>query len=744
MLKERISIILLALFVISFFNTSSSYASGKGKLRGFVTDSTNGEPISYANIAIKGTPLGAPSDNKGYYYIPSIPEGEHTVVVSFLGYQSQVIKVMIKADEITQVDIKLVPSNIRLQEISVIGERSVRENEIDLGLQKITKNEIEMIPTGFESDLFKTIQSSAGVSSTGDVTARYYVRGGSSNQNLVLLNGVTVYNPFHALGIYSVIDPEMISLAEFNKGGFGPEYGGRLSSVLNIITRDGNKSNLQANATAGMLSGKAALEGPIPGGSFLLTGRKSYYSKMLSKFLDGRDAPFDFYDFSFKINDQQPDWLKNGKFIVHGFFSGDRINNNDQLVEDYDIKNNILGINWYQIWASPLYSFISLSYSGYKAEVLPNLSDSKSRLNKIRDITANFNFTYIYDSKDELDFGAEYKSLNSVLQEQNLYYQNINYEKKSDALSGFVKYKFYRYENFGIDLGMRVNFLSLTEKIPMLLEPRFNFTWRIHPLLSLKAAICRSSQTMTTLSNDKELIAVFEPWTILPDNLSPAEATQYMTGVQAYVTEKLTLEIEGYYKSQKLLSVPNRKKYDAHDADYINIDGESYGLECSSKYQNNFLFFKTAYSLSWSYLINGTEKYFPRYDYRHSLNIFSGFDLGEGFSLSLTWAFNSGMPYNPVDGSYYRLLITDPWDVSVLTVKPAQNWNMKEVKRLPFYHRLDIGLSKKFHTSFAEFTIDASVLNVYNRKNIFYFDIQTGKQINMLPFLPSISLRAEL
>lgn len=733
------------LFVlILLLNSSNISAAGKGKLRGFVTDSTKGEAIPYANLALKATPFGSPSDTKGYYFVPSIPAGQYVLVISCLGYQTQEKNVEIKENEITQVDIKLVPTSIKLQEISVIGQKSVRENEIDLGLQKINASELKMIPSGLESDIFKALQSTPGVSSTGDITARHYVRGGSSNQNLVLLNGVSVYNPFHALGIYSAIDPEMISVVEFYKGGFGPEFGGRLSSVMNIITRDGNKNRLEASGTAGLLSGKASVEGPIPGGSFIMTGRKSYYSKSLSKYFNGKDTPFDFYDASFKANFSLPGIMKNGKFIVHGFLSGDKIKNNDPMIEDYDLKNNILGVNWYQVWSSPLFSVVSVSYSGFDGQVIPNLSQAKTRSNTVSDISTNWAFTYIYDSKDEIDFGLDHKYLKTDLKLQNLFNQESGLKKDATALAAYMKYKFYRYENFGIDLGMRLNLLSLAKKIPLIIEPRFNFTWRLSPLFSLKAALGRFSQEVTTLANENEIVSVFEPWTILPDNLASSEATHMLLGFQAFLSENFNVEVESYYKSLKFLAEPNMRKFLPGDPDYANIDGQAYGIELLAKYQSNDFYMKTGYSLSWSYKLNNGIKYFPRYDYRHSLNVLLGYNLGWGFSADASWTFNSGMPGSTITGFYERFTINDVSSLDPEITQPAVLWDRINMKRLPLYHRLDLGLSKKLKLDFADFEINASVINVYDRKNLFYIDLKTGKKVYMLPFFPSISIKASI
>ncbi|HEX2865638.1 MAG TPA: TonB-dependent receptor [Ignavibacteriales bacterium] len=741
------ALLLPLLFFFAFTKTdASAAASSGGKLRGIVTDSTSGEAVAYANVYIKSLRLGSPTDNKGYYFIPAIPAGKYKIIVSCIGFRSKELTAEITEGEIKQLNIQLIPGSIKLEEISVLGNKSVRENEADLGLQKISIKEIQMMPTGVEADIFKVLQSSPGVSSTGDVTSRYFVRGGNSNQNLVLLNGVTVYYPFHALGIYSTIDPEMISGMEFYKGGFGPEFGGRLSSVLNVLTRDGNKNSFHASGTAGLLSGKASVEGPIPGGSFLVTGRKSYYARALKKFLNDQDAPFDFYDMSFKVNYANPAILYNGKFTVHGFMSQDMVKNGDPFKEDYSIKNQLFGLNWYQIWASPLLSEITLSSSNFEAEVLPNFSQSKPRNNFVHDFTNRFNFTYIYDSRDELNFGLENRFISTGLKMQNLYGRNISFDQSGYGLTGFANYKFYRYENVGFNLGMRINFASISELRPFLLEPRINVTYKPVPVLALKAGFGRYSQEMITVSNENDLISIFEPWTIIQPNIAASEATQLTLGLSYYLTENFSVDLEGYYKYLTNLSEANYNKYFVTDPDYINVNGEAYGFESLVKVQTSGMYLKTGYSLSWSFKIDPKgQLYIPKYDLRHSLNILTGYNLGAGFEVNATWFLNSGLPFSPVTGFYDRLNINDVWSFQDLSnFKASTIWDRRNLKRLTVYHRLDVGMSKKFTFGFARFTLDASIMNVYNRKNIFYFDRNTGKQVNMLPFLPSVSLKVEL
>lgn len=738
------------LFILSFsfliISNINLFAQGKGYLRGFISDSLNGEVIAYANVVVKGTTIGATTDSRGYFQIAAVPEGKQQVIFSCIGYTKQEKEIIIRSEKITQVKVELSPASVKLQEVSIIGQKAVRSNEADLGLENITPKQIEMLPTGVESDIFRFLQSTPGVRSTGDVTAKYYVRGGSSDQNLVLLNGATVYNPFHALGIFSVIDPEMISLMEFNKGAFPASYGGRLSSVLNIITKDGNKNSFHGNANASLMSGKAAVEGPIPYGSFIATGRKSYYSKVLKKYLNNKEAPFDFYDFSFKVNYADPDIITDGKLMAHGFISKDAILNDDPFQEDYTIRNNIFGINWQKVWSSPLFSVLNVSYSGFNAELIPNLSNSKPRVNDLSDLSAELNFTYMYPGGDELAFGLYSKIMDTKLGLVNLYGTRVDFQQTGTDFSGFVNYRFYRYENVGLDIGIRMKFLAFTKYRPYLFEPRVNFTWRPNPTLAFKAAIGRYSQEIVTISDENELISIFEPWIIIPDKVAASETTQLITGVKSYLSDQLIIELEGYYKILSNLLEINYEKFTAATRDYVNVDGEAYGLEFQLEYKPSDIYLKGSYALGWAYKIKNNKRYFPRYDSRHSMNILLAYELGSDWQVNSTWTLNTGMPFTPIDGFYDRMEIGNPWSSGYASgeYKPVINWGEKNSSRLPVYHRMDLSVTKKFQTSIADITLGGSIINVYDRKNIFYFDRDTGERIYMLPFFPSVSLRVDL
>ena len=191
-----------------------------GQLRGIITDSLSSESLSFANVIIEELNAGSSTDEHGYYFIPSLPPNKYTLMVSYVGYLTKSFSIVVAKNKITNVDIELIPINIELQTIETVWQRIVEKNEPNIGLQKISIKKLESLPKGVETDIFRSLAYVPGINFTGDVSAKYYVRGSDNNQNLILLNGTTIYNPFHALGLFSVIDPAMVKDIKLYKGGF--------------------------------------------------------------------------------------------------------------------------------------------------------------------------------------------------------------------------------------------------------------------------------------------------------------------------------------------------------------------------------------------------------------------------------------------------------------------------------------------------------------------------------------------
>ena len=420
-MKRILFVILAIIFLYQLTESNTIVAQQRtGTIRGLVTDSTSGEALSYANVYIQSINRGTSTDRKGYFFLRSVKANRYyAVTVSFLGYQTKTVHVLVAPEKITQVDFELIPSGVELETVEKVEDKIAKENATDVGLDKISIKDVEKLPRGVETDIFRSLNYLPGVQSAGDVSAKYYVRGSNSNQNLVMIEGATIYNPYHALGLFSVVDPEMINSIEFYKGGFTAEYGGRLSSVLRLVTKDGNKNRFAGKASASFLSGKALVEGPIPGGSFMLTGRKNFSSDILKKFLNDKSVPADFYDMSFKVNYQNEEFLKDGRFTFHGFFSNDKINNDDPFQADFKWNTSLFGIKWFQLSDSPLFYEAGFYVSSFTGEVIPNLSRTKPQKNEVVDASVRFDFKYVYDSNDELDLGFHIQEIKTDLNIEN-------------------------------------------------------------------------------------------------------------------------------------------------------------------------------------------------------------------------------------------------------------------------------------------------------------------------------------
>ncbi len=744
------SFLFLRLTLIFFFlSVTALYSQGRGTIRGIVTDSTNGEALAFCNVLVNELNIGASTDSHGLYIITSVPaRSKYTLIVSYVGYQTKKIILSVTKNKITELNVALSPVGIKMETVETVGEKVIGKNATDIGLQRISMRDIEMLPKGVEADVFRSLQYLPGVRSTGDVSARYYVRGSSSNENLVLLNGITIYNPFHAFGMFSVIDPDMINSVEFYKGGFTSEIGDRLSSVLDIITKDGNKNTFAGSATSSFLTGKVLFEGPIPNGSFMITGRKSYYSEILKKFLNDKSAPIDFYDMSLKLNYSNPNFIKGSKFDITGFISGDNLNNNSPYTENMSWSNKLLGLDWFQLTDSPLYFEIGISWSNFKGEVDPKLSSAKPKNNQLDDITTKMDFNYIFPSKDELSIGTEIKDVNTTLYLENSLGAISDIGSSGTNISVYGKYKFLRYENFGADVGARIAAVSLLSSSdnPFMIQPRVSMTYRIFPAIALKGSWGIYEQELTTLSDENEVISLFEPWIIIPDYLKPAGSIQYSIGMTTDFTSSISLDVEGYYKIMKNIPTLNDNKISSTDPDLISATGESYGWEFLFRFNNNPFAFTASYTLSWAYKDVNGWLYYPRYDSRNSIDLTLEYNFGNDWYATITWVYNTGLPFTQSLGFYNKLYFNDlysDWPIYE-NYQPLQILSDKDLGRLPDYHRLDLSLSKSFNISWVRFRLDASIINVYNRANIFYFKRDTGERVNMLPFLPTATIKIEL
>ncbi len=734
-------------FVLLVFLFVNLNAQSTGKLRGFLTDKATGEALAFGNVYIKEINRGASTNTEGLYFITSIPGGkEYEVTYSYMGYQTKKIKIFIAKNKITQVNVALDHVSIQLGTIEKIGKRTIEKNETNIGLQRLTIKQLEVIPQSVETDIFRSLQTMPGVRFTGDISAKYYVRGGASNQNLVLLNGSPIYNPFHAFGMFSVIDPEIMNSAEFYKGGFPAQYGGRLSSILRIQTKDGNRNKFGAKASASFLTAKALLEGPIPHGSFIFSGRRTYSTRVLKKFLNGNQPPFEFYDLFGKITYRNQEFFPGAKFSFQAFTSQDKLLNDDPLKEDFKWVNNVFAFNWFQVYSSPLYSSFTISSSRFLGELIPNLSNARPKKNEVNDISLKMDFTYLFDNKNEIEFGVQFQGLHTILRLENQFGINTKIDNSGAYIGAFVKYKLMQFENFGADVGTRANLKGLMGAGDFFIEPRINLTYNIFPWFKLKGSYGVYQQEITTVSEETEVISLFEPYIIIPDYLPVSRAIHYIAGFEIQPLTSLKIETEAYYKDLKNITAVNDNKKFLEDKDLLSAQGEAYGMEISANYLTPKVTFTASYSLAWAYKVVNGWRYLPRFDARHTINLNLGVKLGKGWQASAMWIFGSGLPYTQIIGYYDKLALGDFHNGRYIydSYMPYAILGDKNLGRLPNYHRLDLSLSKKIDLKYLKVDLTFAILNVYNRKNIFYFHRDTGEIVNMLPFFPSATVKVEL
>ncbi len=343
-----------------------------GFLRCLVTDSLSGEPLPFANVIIKELNRGGISNSKGYLIISGLRPQNVNVEISYIGFAKKNIQINIKRNVVTNLIAQLVSKNIQMGLIETKSVGIASESLTNLGLKTFSLKDIDRLPKGLELDVFKSLQNIAGVQSSGDASSRFFVRGSSSNENLILLDNTVLYNPFHAFGLLSAIDPDMINSVEFYKGGFPVDYTDRLSSVIRVNTKNGNNSNYSGKASLSLLTAKFLAEGPIPYGSFIITGRKNYSNWILEKYRNDDAMPADFYDLFAKIKYTNNNFLKDASFTLSTFVSNDKVVYQNPNLEDFKWNNKSIALNYFQVSDSPLFFQIDLSHSYFKGERLPN------------------------------------------------------------------------------------------------------------------------------------------------------------------------------------------------------------------------------------------------------------------------------------------------------------------------------------------------------------------------------------
>ncbi|HPE86612.1 MAG: TonB-dependent receptor [Bacteroidales bacterium] len=761
------NLLYLITFFLLLFIVSGAMAQ-KGTIRGFVYEASTGEPAIFVNVYLYKTTFGAATDINGYFVIDKIPAGAYDLMVTSIGYDSLVMPVTVQADKIQSINLNLNESAYQIKGVNISASRQEAKTETNTSVVKITPKQIDKIPAvGGQKDFAQYLQVLPGVVFTGDQGGQLYIRGGSPIQNKVILDGMVIYNPFHSIGLFSVFDSDLMINADVYTGGFGAEYGGRISSVMDIRTRDGNKTHLGGKFDVSTFGAKILLEGPLKkkfensgSSSFVLSAKTSYLNQsaqtLYTYIPDG--LPYTYRDLYGKVSLNA---ANGSKLNLFGFNFNDAVNGYKGLA-DYSWGSFGGGSNFVVIPGNtPTLLEGNFAYSRY--DISMQEGELKPRTSAIDGFNLGMTFTY-FIGKDEIKYGVEMLGFNTNFRFYNGLGLKIEQDEHTTELGLFIKYK-GMYKNWIIEPSFRLQYYaSLGNTSP---EPRLAVKYNATDRLRFKLASGIYSQNFISATSDRDVVNLFYGFLSGPDNLPETflgedlthklqKANHLIIGMEYDLTYTLTLNVEGYYKDFTQLTNLNRNKvyddiqqnYDKPDylkKDFIIEKGDAYGVDFTLKYDYKRIYLWMVYSHGYVTRTDEILKYYPHYDRRHNVNLLGTYTTGQDLSweFSARWNFGSGFPFTLTQGFYEQILFTNGIFENYLTTNGdlAVIYADLNTGRLPYYHRFDVTIKKSWEigrTTKIEAT--AGVTNVYNRENIFYIDRITNDRINQLPILPSAGI----
>ncbi len=758
-------------FVVALLVLAVLPVQAQNTIKGVLLDADKGEAIPYAQVFLDGTNYWSSTDINGYFLINKVPDGSYTLRVRYISYEEYSEPITLKHQTVVR-NIQLKPTSTRLKDVVITGNKmEERKLQTQVSVEKITSSQIQQMPSiGGQADLAQYLQVLPGVNSTGDQGGQLYIRGGSMIQNLTLLDGMIVYNPFHSIGLYSIFETDVILNADIYTGGFGAEYGGRLSSVMDISTRDGNKKHHTGKVGLNTFGASLILEGPLKKertGStstitYLLTAKNSFLSKSsqaLYSYIDG-GLPFDFLDIYGKLS------INSGmgsKVNFFGFRFDDQVYGYQSLA-DYHWRNYGAGTNFALMTGSSSLIDGTVAYSKYDVSFYDGTATPKySAIGGFNIALGIVNFL----GNNKLKYGIGIEGYSTDYHYTNSYGVNRSQDENTTSLSAYATYNL-RLGNWLIDPGVR--FISYSSLGELSLEPRIAAKYNANDKLRFKFASGIYSQIILDARSDHDIVNLFNGFLTGSGQLNlptvyrgePVEscvqrAQHIVAGVEYDMIDHLTLNLEFYFKNfSQLIGMNHNQLYDRSDpayapggiyeqpqyylTDFIIEKGHATGLDFSACYDIERLYLWATYSLGFVQRTDEVQTYNPHYDRRHTVNLLATYALGEErqWELSGRWSFGSGFPYTKTLGLYENLTFQNGIGTDYLTENGNIGVYYGEIYagRLPTYHRLDLGVKRKF--SFGKrglVELSLSVTNAYNRNNIFYFDRISFDRVDQLPIL---------
>ena len=757
-------------------------------ISGYVRDNLSSESLIAATVYYRAGQAGTITNQFGFYSL-TLPAGEVELIYSYVGYNTQTHRLHLSRD--TTINIHLAAGQY-LQEVEVTANRtpSIQENT-RMSTINMPVSQIRSLPTLLgETDVMKALQLLPGIQSGGEGSTGLYVRGGGPDQNLILLDGVPVYNTSHFAGLFSVFNADAIHNMEVVKGGFPARYGGRISSVIDINLKEGHMQEFRAEGSIGIISAKLTVEGPIVKNrtSFIISGRRSLFMPFLNILTLDKDAKTDyyFYDLTAKINHRFSD---KDRIYLSAYMGDDRLYTSSKWQEFWGdfacsytnqtntgVKwGNITSVfRWNHIFTNRLFGNTTLTYSRYR---LSNFSKNEitqksgSRIDfheyyelqnssSIEDWGGKIAFDFFPSPNHYIRFGggAIYHAFNptTIAISEN--------DGRRDLLTTVYAYEYSAYAEDDIRLSERIKTnIGLhwgafkTENMQSdIFQPRISARYLITPQLSFKASYSRMAQFSHLLTNADAGIPT-DIWVPSTELLRPQVSDQVVAGLAQNVRENYEISLEGFYKTMdNVLEYKDGVRYfnldETWDQKIVQGSGRSYGVELFVQKKTGVFTGWAGYTLAWVDRhfdeLNGGRRFPYKYDRRHDVSLVGMLVFGKDkkHELSGTWVLGSGNWVTLPIGVYD---IGHPMSTNIgkSTLNRYYEYGDRNGYRLPPYHRLDLSVTFVGENKLGEHRWVFGVYNVYNRKNPYYVDIEVNRyhtrykiaQYSLLPFIPSVS-----
>lgn len=738
----------------------------KSTLSGYATDAANGEALIGATIAAPSLKVGTSTNAYGFFSLTVATDGPVELTISYVGYETQRLTVDTKAS--AQFNVKLKTVGAELQEVQVVASSTDADGAdvkiSPLSRLTLTPAQLRTMPViGGERDVLKAIQLLPGVKRGGEGQTGFNVRGGGPDQNLVVLDEAVVYNVSHLLGFLSVFNDDALKDVTLYTGGFPAQYGGRISSVLDIRTREGNMQEFHGAGGVGLLTSRLTLEGPLAKDkvSFLVSGRRSYIDKVYSAV--GQKMPYYFYDFNAKLN-----WRIGPKDrLYYSAYYGDDVLKDGKDKEGASIFNftSRLGntthtLRWNHLYSDKLFANYSLIHTRFRYEVASALqSNSLYVSSRIGDWAAKLDHDYYLNPDVQIRFGAQatlhrFRPNAAIIQASDL--NNLDVNKKATlinptetALYGAVEQQIGPRLHLGY--GLRLSGLHTQGAAYVNPEPRLNAAWSLDENSAVKVGVARMTQYVHLVSSSSMALPT-DLWYPVTKQIKPLQSNQATIGYHRTVPQwKTTFSAEGYYKTMNNLIEYREGAVlilnDNYENELVTGKGKAWGVELLARRTAGRLTGWVGYTLSWANRtfpdLNGGKTYYAKYDRRHDLSVVTSYELSKKFTVSGVWTYATGQRLTGLTGYF---LMPQP---AYTGIDPLSIYSEKNVFKFSASHRLDLSITWHPHPERqsrwkGEWQFGA--YNVYNRAQPYKVRVVPKggggykyEQVGLFGFLPFFS-----